>query len=151
MLICHEDETEMIIGKEWLYDKLPDDVKPKVVWLNRYWLTDEAISVYKKSAGLFGNEMHSPIMCIAHGIPAIVCRWEEQSSKGFMWQDIGLSEWLFNFDKPDDIQRFVPAVLEMAVDNKKARSEAKKAMRLTHLLHQTAMKEVEKVSRPRKF
>lgn len=150
ILICYEDETEMIIGKEWLFEKLPEDVKSKVVLLDRYWLTDEAISVYKKSAGLFGNEMHSPIMCIAFGIPAIVCRWEEQSSKGVMWEDIGLGEWLFNFDKPEDIIRFVPTVLEMAVYTKQAKFKAKKAMRLTHSLHKAAMKEVEIYSRPTK-
>lgn len=148
ILICNEDETEIIIGKEWLYDKLPDDVKSKVVWLNRRWLTDEAISVYKKSAGLFGNEMHSPIMCIAHGIPAIVCRWEEQSSKGFMWQDIGLGDWLFDFDKPEEIKRFVPTVLEMATETKKSKSKAVKAMKLTRQLHKKAMKEFELISRP---
>ncbi|WP_052732394.1 polysaccharide pyruvyl transferase family protein [Hymenobacter terrenus] len=148
ILICNEDETEQLPGKEWLYDKLPEDVKPKVVWLDRHWLTDEAISVYKRSAGLFGNEMHSPIMCIAHGIPAIVCRWEEQSSKGYMWQDIGLKEWLFNFDNADEIKRFVPAVLKMAVDTKAAKQKAEEAQKRTAMLHKEAMKEVEKASRP---
>ncbi|MFC3559285.1 polysaccharide pyruvyl transferase family protein [Pedobacter jamesrossensis] len=148
ILICNEDETEQIIGKEWLFDLLPEDVKPRVVFLNRHWLTDEAISVYKKSAGLFGNEMHSPIMCIAFGIPAIVCRWEEQSSKGIMWQDIGLGEWLFDFDKTEDVNRFVPTVLTMASQPKQAQAKAKTAMKLTKLLHKKAMKEFELISRP---
>jgi hypothetical protein len=33
---------------------------------------------------LFGLEMHSPIMAIGNGIPAIVGRFAEQTSKGFM-------------------------------------------------------------------
>ena len=83
ILICHEDETQKIIGKDWILDKLPEDVKQKCVWLNRNWLTDEAVSIYKRSAGLISKEMHPPpIMCIAQGIPAIVCRWQEQSTKG---------------------------------------------------------------------
>ena len=48
-----------------------DCVKKKVVWRDRYWLTDEALSTYVRGAGLFGNEMHSPIMCIGNGVPAL--------------------------------------------------------------------------------
>jgi hypothetical protein len=84
-----------------------------VVWRENFWLTDEALSVYRHSAGLFGLEMHSPIMCIGNGIPAIVCRVEEQTSKGIMWRDIGLSEWLFDFDREEDLTRLVPAVLSL--------------------------------------
>ncbi len=114
VLICPEDESQMAIGKEMLFDPLPDDVKVKVVWREKYWLTDEALSTYVRSAGLFGNEMHSPIMCIGNGIPAIVCRWAEQTSKGFMWRDIGLGEWLFDMDNEDDVKRIAPAVLALA-------------------------------------
>lgn len=148
VLIVHEDETEMPIGKELVLDKLPEDVKPKVVWLGRYWLTDEAISIYKKSAGHFGLEMHSPIMCIAQGIPAIVVRWEEQSSKGIMWRDIGLGDWLFDFDNKDDIARFVPAVLAMAQNLRASKKKAEKARKYVHDLHKDSMKIVEKSSRP---
>jgi len=41
------------------------------------WLTEEALSAYVRNAGLFGNDMHSPIMCIAGSIPAVVCRFTE--------------------------------------------------------------------------
>ncbi len=127
VLICPEDRTQMAIGKEMLYDKLPDDVKAKAVWRPDYWLTGEAISTYVRSAGLFGAEMHSPIMCIGNGIPAIVCRWAEQTSKGFMWRDIGLDEWLFDLDKEDELQRVVPTVLAMAKAPAAARAKAAKA------------------------
>jgi polysaccharide pyruvyl transferase WcaK-like protein len=147
VLICHEDETEMLIGKEWVLDKLPEDVKGKVVWLGRPWLTDEAISIYKRSAGHFGLEMHSPIMCISQGIPAIVVRWEEQSSKGVMWRDIGLGDWLFDFDNEEDIKRFVPTVLAMAKDKKASFKKAEKAKKRVHALHKQSMKVVETASR----
>lgn len=34
-----------------------------------------------------------------------------------MWQDIGLGDWLFDFDKEEDIRRFVPTVLVMATNS----------------------------------
>ncbi len=127
VLVCPEDATQMEIGKEMLVDKLPEDIKARVAWRPNYWLTDEALSTYVRSAGLFGAEMHSPIMCIGNGIPAIVCRWKEQTSKGLMWRDIGLGEWLFDMDNEEDIPRVVPAVLAMARDPAAARMKALKA------------------------
>ena len=127
ILICPEDVTQVALGKEILYDPLPDDVKKKVVWRSIFWLTDEAISTYIRSAGLFGNEMHSPIMCIGNGIPAIVCRYAEQTSKGIMWRDIGLGEWLFDLDNEKEIEGIVPAVIAMAKNPQLAKEKALKA------------------------
>ena len=108
VLVCPEDSTQMETGKELLVDPLPADVKANVVWRENFWLTDEAISTYVRSAGLFGSEMHSPIMCIGNGIPAIVCRFAEQTTKGFMWRDIGLGDWLFDLDKEEELHASRP-------------------------------------------
>jgi polysaccharide pyruvyl transferase WcaK-like protein len=127
ILLCPEDKTQMAVGKEMLYDQLSSDVKPRVVWRETFWLTDEALSTYRRSAGLFGHEQHSPIMCIGAGIPAIVCRWAEQSSKGDMWRTIGLGDWLFNMDVEADKKKVAPAVLALAKDPAAARAKAEKA------------------------
>lgn len=127
VLLCPEDGSQMEVGKLWVYDKLPEDIKKRVVWRENFWLTDEALSVYLRSAGLFGLEMHSPIMCIGNGIPAIVGRFAEQTSKGVMWRDIGLGDWLFDFDQEAEIARYVPAVLAMAKNPAAAKAKAAKA------------------------
>ncbi|MEO7797186.1 MAG: polysaccharide pyruvyl transferase family protein [Opitutaceae bacterium] len=127
VLIGHEDITALPIGRDWLLDLLPADVKSHVVWRDTPWFVDEAISIYGRSAGLFGHEMHSPILCIAQGVPAIVVRWAEQSSKGIMWRDLGLGEWLFDFDREDDVQRLPAAVLALARDPEAARAIAAQA------------------------
>ena len=144
LLICPEDETQVAIGKEMLYDKLPEDVKARVVLRESYWLTDEALSTYVRSAGLFGLEMHSPIMCVGHGIPAIVCRFAEQTHKGFMWQDIGLGDWLFDMDKPQEVAGITPAVLAMAREPEKARRKALRARRFVENRQQATMAAVKK-------
>ena len=127
ILLCPEDMTQMAVGKEMLFDKLPDDVKSRVVWKEKFWLTDMALSVYVRSAGLFGSEMHSPIMAVGNGIPAIVCRFEEQTSKGIMWRDIGLGDWLFDFDNEDDCSKLPAAVLALAKDPITALERTQKA------------------------
>lgn len=140
ILICPEDRTQMAVGKEMLWDKLPDDVRERCVWREHYWLTAEAISTYRRSAGLFGHEMHSPIMCIGNGVPAIVCRWAEQTSKGIMWRDIGLGDWLFDFDNEDDVKRLPEVVLAMASDPVFAKAKAEKALGVVQR-HQREMTE----------
>ncbi|NBR43164.1 MAG: polysaccharide pyruvyl transferase family protein, partial [Verrucomicrobia bacterium] len=142
VLICPEDRTQMALGKEILFDKLPDEVKDRVVWRQDYWLTDEALSVYVRSAGLFGNEMHSPIMCVGNGIPAIVCRWAEQTSKGNMWKDIGLSEWLFDLDDETQLAGIVPAVLAMAKDPIAAKAKVSKAQAILRERQSSALARV---------
>jgi hypothetical protein len=127
VLVCPEDETQMALGKEMLVDPLPNDVRSKVVWRDHFWRTDEAVSTYVRSAGVFGNEMHSPIMCIGNGVPAIVCRWKEQTSKGIMWRDIGLSDWLFDLDNEKEIPGIVPAVIGLVTQRTEALRKVAKA------------------------
>jgi hypothetical protein len=127
VLVCPEDSSQMAVGKENIVDKLPEDVRAGVVWREQYWLTDEAVSTYVRSAGLFGNEMHSPIMCIGNGVPAVVCRWKEQTSKGLKWRDIGLGDWLFDLDNEEEVKRVAPTVLAIAKDPAAAKAKAAKA------------------------
>ncbi|HWH70077.1 MAG TPA: polysaccharide pyruvyl transferase family protein [Candidatus Sulfotelmatobacter sp.] len=132
VLVCPEDQSQMAVGKEMLVDPLPEDVKQRVVWREHYWLTDEALSTYVRSAGLFGLEMHSPIMCVGNGIPAIVCRFQEQTSKGFMWRDIGLGDWLFDMDQEKDVRQITPAVLTLARDPAATLAKTAKARAFVH-------------------
>ena len=144
VLVCPEDRTQMAVGKEMIIDKLPEEILEKVVWRPDYWLTGEAVSVYVRSAGLFGNEMHSPIMCIGHGVPAIVCRFAEQTSKGFMWEDIGLGDWLFDHDSDEDQEAIVPTVLAMATDPEAAKVKAAKARAFVEKRQRETMQVLEK-------
>ena len=129
VLLCPEDKSQMAVGKRWILDQLEPKERERVVWKEQFWLTDEALSTYVRSAGLFGLEMHSPIMCIGNGVPAIVCRFEEQTSKGIMWRDIGLGDWLFDFDREEEIQRFVPAVLDMLTNRASTRRQVEQAQK----------------------
>jgi polysaccharide pyruvyl transferase WcaK-like protein len=132
VLLCPEDMSQMEVARQWIFSKLAPDIRRRVVWREKFWLTDEALSTYGRSAGLFGLEMHSPILCIGNGIPAIVCRFEEQTSKGIMWRDIGLGDWLFDFDDEKDHPRLAHAVLALAKNPAAARAKVAKAQEFIH-------------------
>lgn len=146
VLVCPEDMTQMEVGRRMLIDRLPPDVLRRVVWRERFWLTDEALSVYRRSAGLFGHEMHSPIMCIGNGIPAIVCRSREQTTKGFMWRDIGLGQWLFDLDQPDEVARIPATVLAMVRDRDAARAATAAAAAQVRGLHRAMVAQVARLA-----
>lgn len=139
VLVCPEDRTQMAVGKELIVDRLPKPVLERVVWRPDYWLTGEATSVYRRSAGLFGAEMHSPILCVGQGVPAVVCRFHEQTTKGLMWRDIGLGDWLFDLDSSKDRRRVAPTVLDIAERPTAARERVAAAKDLVDSRQDAAM------------
>jgi len=142
VLLCPEDMSQMEVGKVNIYDQLPPQVRERVVWRENYWLTDEAISTYRRSAGLFGLEMHSPIMCVGNGIPAVVCRFAEQTSKGFMWRDIGLNDWLFDLDSAEDRSRVADTVLAIAKNPAAAKEKAAAAQKRVAAIQKSMVEQV---------
>lgn len=97
-LLCPEMTYQVELLKPLLFNRLPDDVKEHVVIKPDYWLTDEAASTYAQAAVVVSMEMHSPIIAIANGTPAIHVRQPTDTRKGQMWRDVGLSDWLFEVD-----------------------------------------------------
>ena len=114
-----------------LYDPLPREVKPNVAVLDRYWLTAEAASVYARAAAVLSFEMHSPILAVAAGTPALLLRQPTDTRKGQMWRDVGLDRWIFEIDDstgPDIAAR----LLEVGKDLPAARRAADAARKFAH-------------------
>jgi hypothetical protein len=145
VLVCPEDVTQVALGKEMLYDPLPDDVKKDVVWRSSYWLTDEALSVYTRSIGLFGLEQHSPIMCIANGIPALVGRFKEQTSKGYMWYNIGLKDWFFDSDDEKKMEKLSRTIRSFVSHPDKTKRKVNAAQSIVIRSQQEMIQQLEKV------
>jgi len=97
-LLCPEMTYQVELLRPLLFDPLPDDVKRKVVVRPDYWLTDEAASTYAVAAAVVSMEMHSPIIALANGTPAVHVRQPTDTRKGQMWRDVGLGDWLFEVD-----------------------------------------------------
>lgn len=97
-LLCPEMTYQVELLRPLLYDPLPEELKSRVVVRPGYWLTDEAASTYRRAAAVVSLEMHSPIIAVANGKPAIHLRQPTDTRKGQMWRDVGLGEWLFEID-----------------------------------------------------
>jgi polysaccharide pyruvyl transferase WcaK-like protein len=117
--------------KPLLYDSLPAEVKPNVAVLDRYWLTAEAASVYARAAAVASFELHSPIMAVAAGAPAIYLRQPTDTRKGQMWRDIGLDRWIFEIEDSTG-QDIAARLIEIGEDLPAARQAAAQAREAAH-------------------
>jgi len=132
VLLAPETEPAVRLCRNELYAMFPADVKPQIVVPENFWEADLALGVYRRSRGLFGTEMHSQVMAVGSGIPAMVCRTKEFGTKSRMWDDLGLGEWLFDFDLADDRQRFPEVVMKMFTQEDSTRRLVKHAGEILH-------------------
>ena len=86
------------IMDELLINPLPDDIKPYVT-KRGYWLPDEAAAVYSHAFAVLSFECHSPIISLVNGTPAFYLRQPEDTIKGQMYYDLGLSDWVFEIEQ----------------------------------------------------
>lgn len=146
VLACPEMTYEIDLAKEMLVDPLPADVKRSVVWRDRYWGPDEAASVYAQARAVVSFEMHSPIMAATVNTPAFYVRQPTDTSKGQMWRDIGLKDWIFEIDETtgDQIAR---ALLRVHNDYPAALSRLDAAMDFVRRRQRETMAIVERSAR----
>lgn len=98
VLIAPEVKKEMEHNKRLLHDPLPADIRKHVVNLDAFWNADEAASVFARAHTAVCHEPHSLIIALANGTPVIHTYSEFHSPKCWMFRDIGLPEWLLEFD-----------------------------------------------------
>ena len=114
VLICPEMTYQVPLGRRYLYERLPEKIREKVVLKREYWITDEAQSIYSKAHSLVSMEMHSPIIFVTQGKPAILLRQAEDTVKGQMWRDVGLQKWIFelNVTSPEEVEKTLFEIIE---------------------------------------
>jgi polysaccharide pyruvyl transferase WcaK-like protein len=109
-----------------LFERLPEDVKPHVSVMDRYWLTAEAAGIYAQAAAVASFEQHSPIIAIANGTPAMLLRQPTDTRKGQMWRDVGLDPWIFEIDQATGAE-IAARIVEIGQNLPAARALAAKA------------------------
>ena len=129
VLLAPGDDLRGAAAAPLVFDTLPDDVKPHVAVLDRYWLTAEACSVYAQAAAIVSLEQHSPIMAIAAGVPSVLLRQPTDTRKGRMWYDLGMDDWIFEIDETTGAQ-IAARLTQIGRDFPAARAAAARAQAL---------------------
>lgn len=136
VLVCPEMTYQVQIMDELLIDPLPDDVKPFVV-KRGYWLPDEAASVYRQAFSVLSFECHSPIIAAANGTPFFYLRQPEDTIKGQMYYDVGLSDWVFEIERSTG-KRISEDLMKIWSDYPAAKAKLSASMRMVNELYKSA-------------
>jgi polysaccharide pyruvyl transferase WcaK-like protein len=99
VVIAAEVGRDLPNAREFVYDRLPDDLRTKCVCLDDHWITEEAIALYRHARIVLTMEMHSFLMAIPQGTPAVVATFKESGRKIRMVEDFKLPDWLFDIDQ----------------------------------------------------
>ncbi len=131
VLIAPEVKKEMEHNKRLIHDPLPADIRKHVVNLDSFWNADEAASVFARAHTIVCHEPHSPIIALANGTPIIHTYSEFHSPKCWMFQDIGLSEWLLEMDETP-VEKMADTLFAIDADYPAALAKVKRAMAFVH-------------------
>lgn len=141
VLLCPEMTYQVEILGRLLWEPLPASIKPRVVAMTRYWLPDEAASVYRLARGVVSAECHSPIIALSSGTPAFYVRQPTDSWKGQMYPDLGLGAWKFETDSVTGAE-LARRALGALFDEPGARVILNRAMAQAERLHAESMTRV---------
>lgn len=139
VVIAPEVYKEMEYNKKFIFDTLPDDLKPYVVNFDEFWNVDEACSFYARAHTVICHEPHTPIMALANGTPMMHTFSEFHSPKCWMFKDIGLEEWAPEFDSTPASKMF-EILMGIHSDYEAAEAKVQKAMAYVHERAASSMK-----------
>lgn len=127
VLISPEVKKEMEHNQRLIHDRLPKEIQSHVVSLEYFWNADEAASVFARAHTVVCHEPHSPIIALANGTPIIHTYSEFHSPKCWMFEDIGLNEWLLEMDETP-VEQMAATLFSIHADYSAAQSKVRKAM-----------------------
>lgn len=127
VLIAPETFKEMEHNKRLIHDPLPPEIQKNVVNLEYFWNADEAASIFARAHTVVCHEPHSPIIALANGTPIIHWFSEFHGLKCWMFEDIGLKDWLLEIDTTP-AETVFQTVMAIEKDYPAAQAKVKKAM-----------------------
>jgi polysaccharide pyruvyl transferase WcaK-like protein len=113
VLLCHETRGTLETAKKYLYDILSEEAKSQCVYMDSFWTSEQAYSVFKRSRIVTSMEMHSIIMTLNVGTPVIHNPFDECGRKKWMLNDIGLSDWLVDIDSESAANDMISKALDI--------------------------------------
>ncbi len=142
VLIAPETIKEMGHNKRLIFDPLPSEIQKHVVNLEYFWNADEAASIFARAHTVVCHEPHSPIIALANGTPIIHTYSEFHSPKCWMFQDIGLSDWLLEMDETP-VEKIAETLFEIEADYSGAQAKVRAAMALVNGCFASSMGHIE--------
>lgn len=141
VLLCPEVETEIDTMRTHIYDQLSPAARAKSVWMDTFWMPEEAKAVYARARIVCSMEVHSIVHAIAAGTPVLHPQFWESGRKAWMLRDLNLEDWLQDIDAitADDL---LSKALEIDADFARAKERVAEAKRLIERLGSEAVDQI---------
>ncbi len=101
VVIAPECLREIPRAEEFLLPRLSEKTLDKCVFMNEFWLPDQARSLYTHTRVMMSMELHSIILALPEGIPVVHPYFDEMGPKTWMVRDAGFEDFLFDIDRTD--------------------------------------------------
>ncbi len=98
VLLCPEVRQEIDPMKELIYLRLPENVRKMCVYMDHFWTSEQARTVYARARTVVSMEMHSIILALGAGTPILHPRFAEAGRKAWMLKEMDMEDWLFDMD-----------------------------------------------------
>lgn len=144
VLIAPETIKEMGHNKRLIHDPLPPKIQQQVVNLDDFWNADEAASIFARAHTIVCHEPHSPIIALANGTPIIHTYSEFHSPKCWMFQDIGLGDWLMEMDETP-VEKMAETLFAIDADYTAAQAKVKTAINYVHERFAGSMRHISEI------
>ncbi|WP_135557367.1 polysaccharide pyruvyl transferase family protein [Paenibacillus cymbidii] len=127
VLLCHESPDTIESAKEHLWRRLSAEARERCVYLETFWTTEMAYSLYGRAQMLVGMEIHSVFLALNAGTPVLHHAFAEAGRKQEMLRDIGLHDWLFDADTCT-AEQLLAAALRIHRNEAEARERLKRLL-----------------------
>ena len=122
VVLCPEVRFEVALMRDNVYQKLSPEVQKKCVWMDKFWTTEQAYSLYRQAEMVVSMEMHSVIMALSLGTPVLMPQFTENGRKVWMLEELGLRDWIFDIDEQADAPRLLEAAKRIHQDQTASRA-----------------------------
>ncbi len=128
VVLCPEVRYEIPLMHEHVYQRLTPEVQKKCVWMDEFWTTEQAYSLYRQAELVVSMEMHSVIMALSLATPVLMPQFSENGRKVWMLEELDLRDWIFDIDEPADAPRLLDAALKIHQGPDQARDRVRRQL-----------------------
>ncbi|MCZ7586707.1 MAG: polysaccharide pyruvyl transferase family protein [Deltaproteobacteria bacterium] len=128
VVLCPEVRYEIPLMHDNVYQRLAPKVREKCIWMDQFWTTEQAYSLYRQAEMVVSMEMHSVIMALSLGTPVLMPQFSENGRKVWMLEELDLRDWIFDIDDPADAPRLLAAALRIHQDPAQAEARIRRQL-----------------------
>jgi len=145
VVLVPETVGSIELNRQYIYEPLPAAIRQRVVlddalWTpaEKFWTPDQALSVLSRARAYLNVDHHGALLALAAGVPCVHPRQRQAGRKAWIYNDLGLEDWLFEVG-PDCAEPVRAALLKIHAQHEAAKERAQQAAAKVRAIHAERM------------